>query len=175
MYVKYITQDNCPFGVPSRSTIELPLVNSGFGKAYVEALVANDKSKQVLHVQSIFCWAPSFIEPYSQVTSHNNILYMAGQLGSDPPTMVLRSEGLSNKLEQALENSEATARSFKCSLSSSVTLCVIYCSKDIILTERTRIQGRIHDFLKRSRERLMFSSVSSQFWGQEVPLQPCQT
>lgn len=66
-YVKFITQEKCPFGVPSRSTIELPLVQSGLGKAYIEVLVAIDESKRVLHVQSISCWAPSCIGPYSQV------------------------------------------------------------------------------------------------------------
>ena len=66
-YVKFITQEKCPFGVPSRSTIELPLVQAGLGKAYVEVLVANDQSKRVLHVQSISSWAPSCIGPYSQV------------------------------------------------------------------------------------------------------------
>lgn len=66
-YVKYITQDKCPFGVPSRSTIELPLLLAGLGKAYIEVLVANDPSKNVLHVQSISSWAPSCIGPYSQV------------------------------------------------------------------------------------------------------------
>lgn len=66
-YVKFITQEKCLFGVPSRSTIELPLVQAGFGKAYVEVLVSNDESKRVLHVQSISCWAPSCIGPYSQV------------------------------------------------------------------------------------------------------------
>lgn len=66
-YVKFITHEKCPFGVPSRSTIELPLVQAGLGKAYIEVLVANDQSKRVLHVQSISCWAPSCIGPYSQV------------------------------------------------------------------------------------------------------------
>ena len=64
-YVRFITQEKCPFGVPSRSTIELPLVQAGLGKAYVEVLVANDHSKRVLHVQSISSWAPSCIGPYS--------------------------------------------------------------------------------------------------------------
>lgn len=66
-YVRFITQEKCPFGVPSRSTIELPLVQVGFGKAYIEVLVTNDLSKRVLHVQSISSWAPSCIGPYSQV------------------------------------------------------------------------------------------------------------
>ncbi|CAM8922504.1 unnamed protein product [Rhodiola kirilowii] len=152
IYVKYITQDNCLFGVPSRSTIELPLLKVGLGKAYVEALVANDKSKQVLHVQSISCWAPSCIGPYSQATLHNNILYMAGQLGLDPPTMVLCSGGLSGEMEQALENSEAIARSFKCSISSSAILFVIYCSNEMPLSERYKIQEKMYEFLKRNRE-----------------------
>ncbi|KAL0855768.1 hypothetical protein Bca101_060921 [Brassica carinata] len=103
-YVKFITQEKCPFGVPSRSTIELPLVQAGLGKAYVEVLVANDHSKRVLHVQSISSWAPSCIGPYSQATLHKGVLHMAGQLGLDPPTMNLRNEGAVAELNQALTN-----------------------------------------------------------------------
>lgn len=66
-YVKFIKQEKCPFGVPSRSTIELPLSQVGLGSAYLEVLVANDHTKRVLHVQSISSWAPSCIGPYSQV------------------------------------------------------------------------------------------------------------
>lgn len=66
-YVSFITQEKCPFGVPSRSTIELPLLQVRSGNAYIEVLVANDQSKRVLHVQSISSWAPSCIGPYSQV------------------------------------------------------------------------------------------------------------
>lgn len=68
-YVKFITQEKCPFGVPSRSTVEMPLVEMGLSRAYIEVLVANNKDKKVLHVQSISCWAPSCIGPYSQVNS----------------------------------------------------------------------------------------------------------
>lgn len=67
VYVKFITEKKCFLGVPSRSTIELPLVQVGLGNAFVEVLVANDHNKRVLHVQSISCWAPSCIGPYSQV------------------------------------------------------------------------------------------------------------
>lgn len=66
-YVKFITQEKCRFGVPSRSTIELPLLQAGLGRAYVEVLVSHDNTKNVLHVQSISEWAPSCIGPYSQV------------------------------------------------------------------------------------------------------------
>jgi len=66
-YVKFIRQEKCPFGVPSRSTVQMPLIESGFSSAYIEVLVSNNKNKKVLHVQSISCWAPSCIGPYSQV------------------------------------------------------------------------------------------------------------
>lgn len=68
-YVKFITQEKCSFGVPSRSTVEMPLAEMGLSKAYIEVLVANNKDKRVLHVQSISSWAPSCIGPYSQVNS----------------------------------------------------------------------------------------------------------
>ena len=74
-YVNFITQEKCQFGVPSRSTIELPLLEAGLGKAYAEALVSRDQTKKVLHVQSISCWAPSCIGPYSQVNSQLLFLF----------------------------------------------------------------------------------------------------
>lgn len=75
-YVKFITQDKCRFGVPSRSTIELPLLQAGLGRAYVEVLVSDDNTKNVLHVQSISEWAPSCIGPYSQVRYLSRIDYI---------------------------------------------------------------------------------------------------
>ncbi|VVA96438.1 unnamed protein product [Arabis nemorensis] len=146
-YVKFITQEKCPFGVPSRSTIELPLVQVGLGKAYVEVLVANDQSKRVLHVQSISCWAPSCIGPYSQATLHKSVLHMAGQLGLDPPTMNLRNEGAIAELNQALTNSEAIAESFKSSISSSAILFVVFCSARTKQSERNQLHEKFLSFL----------------------------
>ncbi|KAJ4837444.1 hypothetical protein Tsubulata_023173 [Turnera subulata] len=150
-YVKFITQEKCPFGVPSRSTIELPLLQAGMGRAYVEVLVANDNCKNVLHVQSVSCWAPSCIGPYSQATLHKEILYMAGQLGLDPPTMNLCSASLTAELEQALKNSEAVAGSFNSSISTSAVLFSVYCSARIPLSERHKIQESQDSFLKHTR------------------------
>ncbi|KAG2316209.1 hypothetical protein Bca52824_019331 [Brassica carinata] len=146
-YVKFITQEKCPFGVPSRSTIELPLVQAGLGKAYVEVLVANDHSKRVLHVQSISSWAPSCIGPYSQATLHKGVLHMAGQLGLDPPTMNLRNEGAVAELNQALTNSEAIAESFRCSISSSAILFVVFCSARTQQSERNQLHEKFVSFL----------------------------
>ncbi|EOA29968.1 hypothetical protein CARUB_v10013071mg [Capsella rubella] len=146
-YVKFITQEKCPFGVPSRSTIELPLIKAGLGKAYVEILVANDESKRVLHVQSISCWAPSCIGPYSQATLHKSVLHMAGQLGLDPPTMNLRNEGAIAELNQALTNSEAIAESYNRSLSSSAILFVVFCSARTKQSERSQLHEKFVTFL----------------------------
>ncbi|KAF3514057.1 hypothetical protein F2Q69_00002974 [Brassica cretica] len=146
-YVKFITQEKCPFGVPSRSTIELPLVQAGLGKAYVEVLVANDHSKRVLHVQSISSWAPSCIGPYSQATLHKGVLHMAGQLGLDPPTMNLRNEGAIAELNQALTNSEAIAEAFRCSISSSAILFVVFCSERTKQSERNQLHEKFVSFL----------------------------
>ncbi|CAA7041137.1 unnamed protein product [Microthlaspi erraticum] len=158
-YVKFITQGKCPFGVPSRSTIELPLVQAGFGKAYVEVLVANDHSKRVLHVQSISCWAPSCIGPYSQATLHKSVLHMAGQLGLDPPTMNLRNEGAIAELNQALTNSEAIAESFRCSISSSAILFVVFCSSRTTPSERNQLHEKFVSFLDLANSSRRVSNV----------------
>uniref|UniRef100_A0A6M2E9K7 Diphthine--ammonia ligase n=1 Tax=Populus davidiana TaxID=266767 RepID=A0A6M2E9K7_9ROSI len=150
-YVRFITQEKCPFGVPSRSTIELPLLQASLGRAYIEVLVANDNSKNVLHVQSISSWAPSCIGPYSQATLHKEILHMAGQLGLDPPTMMLCNGGPSAELEQALGNSEAVANVFNCSVSTSAIVFTIYCSAHTPLPERLKIQEKQDSFLKQMK------------------------
>ncbi|KAL5998731.1 hypothetical protein ACLOJK_009676 [Asimina triloba] len=154
-YVNFITEKKCNLGVPSRSTIELPLTEVGLGKAYVEVLVANDQSKKVLHVQSISSWAPSCIGPYSQATMHKEILHMAGQLGLDPPTMLLRSGGALMEMEQALDNSEAVANCFGCSLASSAILFVIYCSASLTLSERINVQSMLEGFLRQRPSTLL--------------------
>ncbi|XP_055801105.1 diphthine--ammonia ligase [Solanum dulcamara] len=150
-YVRFITQEKCRYGVPSRSTIELPLLLVGLGRAYIEVLVANDSTKKVLHVQSISCWAPSCIGPYSQATLHNDILHMAGQLGLDPATMLLCEGGPVAELEQALENSEAVARSFNCSISMSAIVFVIYCSESIEKAERIIVQKKTETLLNQMK------------------------
>ncbi|CAL5193147.1 unnamed protein product [Lathyrus oleraceus] len=150
-YVKFITHEKCPFGVPSRSTVEMPLVEMDFSRAYMEVLVSNNKDKKVLHVQSISCWAPSCIGPYSQATLHEGILLMAGQLGLDPPTMNLCSGAPGVEHEQALKNSEAIAKSFNCSISTSAIAFVIYCSKNISSLDRLDIEKKQETILRQMK------------------------
>lgn len=160
-YVKFITQEKCRFGVPSRSTIELPLLQAGLGRAYVEVLVSHDNTKNVLHVQSISEWAPSCIGPYSQATLHKDILYMAGQLGLHPPTMLLCDEGPSVEFQQALENSEAVARCFNCSISTTAICMVIYCSASLSSSDRIAIDNQKDVCLAQMKLRLKYESKSN--------------
>ncbi|OAY80240.1 Diphthine--ammonia ligase [Ananas comosus] len=148
VYVKFITEKKCHLGVPSRSTIELPLLEVGLGSGYVEVLVAKEQSKRVLHVQSISSWAPSCIGPYSQATLFKEVLYMAGQLGLDPPTMMLSPGGATAELEQALINCEAVANCFNSFISSSTILFVIYCSSCLTSTERVEIQHKMAHYIQ---------------------------
>ncbi|GAQ84195.1 putative Endoribonuclease [Klebsormidium nitens] len=66
--------------------------------------------KKVLHVQSISSWAPSCIGPYSQATSYNGRLYMAGMLGLDPATMELVAGGAGAQMARALLSCEAVTQ-----------------------------------------------------------------
>ncbi|KAG0447856.1 hypothetical protein HPP92_028113 [Vanilla planifolia] len=147
VYLRFITEKKCYLGVPSRSTIELPITEVGLGNAYVEVLVSKDLCKRVLHVQSMSCWAPCCIGPYSQATLHKELLYMAGQLGLDPPTMLLHPDGPAAEMDQALLNCEAVANCFRCSVSSSAITVTVYCSS-VSSFELTEIQNRMDNFLK---------------------------
>ena len=68
VYVNHITEQKCERGVPSRCCMQVCLQEAGLGGVMVEVTAASDSTKQVLHVQSISCWAPSCIGPYSQVS-----------------------------------------------------------------------------------------------------------
>ncbi|KAI0530621.1 hypothetical protein KFK09_000166 [Dendrobium nobile] len=148
VYVSFISEKKCSFGVPSRSTMELPIAELGLGDAYVEVLVSTDQCKRVLHVQSISCWAPSCIGPYSQATLHREVLYMAGQLGLDPPTMLLQPGGPAAEMDQALLNCEAVANCFKSSIATSAIIIIVYCSTSISSFEMAEIQNLMEYFLK---------------------------
>ena len=82
---------------------------------------------------------------------HDHILHMAGQLGLDPPTMNLCNGGPSVELEQALKNSEAVAKCFNCSISTSAIIFVVYCSKRVSSSERHDIQEKQETILRQMR------------------------
>ena len=60
-------------------------------------------SRSSMHVQGISHWAPANIGPYSQaVKGGNGLLFMAGQIGLDPPTMELVAGGFMAEAKLAL-------------------------------------------------------------------------
>lgn len=76
---------------------------------------------------------------------------MAGQLGLNPPTMTLCDGGTTSELEKALENSEAVAKCFNCSISASAIFFAIYCSANIPSSETLGIQDKVDQFLKKMK------------------------
>lgn len=92
---------------------------------------------------------------------HNSVLYMAGQLGLDPPTMKLCSGGAAAETKQALKNCEAVANCYNCSLAGSSILFVIYCAASLSSGDRLQVQEQLQDFLKKlSAESLHDHSLS---------------
>lgn len=82
---------------------------------------------------------------------HKNILHMAGQLGLDPPTMILCEGGVDAELGKALENSEAVANCFNCSICTSTIAFIVYCSAHIPTTERSQVQDKLDARIKEMR------------------------
>lgn len=89
-----------------------------------------------------------------QATLHKDVLYMAGQLGLDPPTMLLCDGGPALEFQQALENSEAIAKSFNCSISTSAVSLVIYCSISLNSSDRIAIENQKDVCLTRMKSSL---------------------
>jgi len=87
------------FGVnpPSRICVEINLPEPYL--VMIECLGSTKKKRSCLHVQSISCWAPACIGPYSQATTLDHIVHLAGQIGLDPATMELVGRGKSGELE----------------------------------------------------------------------------
>ena len=50
---------------------------------------AMESQRENLHVQSVSCWAPPNIGPYSQVNKFDNLLLLAGQIGLYAPKLCL--------------------------------------------------------------------------------------
>ncbi|MCO5605345.1 hypothetical protein L7F22_059528 [Adiantum nelumboides] len=146
-YMQVITEKLCINGVPSRSTVGIDLLGNNLGRTMVEAVVAKKLYKKVLHVQSISCWAPSCIGPYSQATVCHDMLYMAGQLGLNPATMAVVGGGAASEMKQALKNCEAVAQAFSTSIIHSCVSILVYCSSSVGLSEREKAEMVLKNFM----------------------------
>ena len=62
-----------------------------------------------MHVRGISGWAPANIGPYSQAVSVGKLLFLAGQIGLDPPTMTL-PEGIESQTALALKNAASVVK-----------------------------------------------------------------
>lgn len=72
-------------------------------------------SKQIIHTDD----APAAVGTYSQAVKVGDTIYISGQLGLDPKTMVLK-EGFKAQAEQAMDNLQAIAKAAGGSLSDVV-------------------------------------------------------
>ena len=79
---------------PARATVQLAttaattlVVEIMFSATTCKSGSTENNTKKVLHVQSISEWAPSCIGPYSQAVSYDGLVFFAGQIPLDPPTM----------------------------------------------------------------------------------------
>lgn len=88
--------------------------------------VADVGSRRVLHVQSISCWAPSCIGPYSQVAVAHGVAFFAGQIGLDPPSMQLVPGGPLAEAARCLASCQAVAVAVRCDLAQALLGCTIY-------------------------------------------------
>ena len=76
-------------------------------------------SKTIIHTPQ----APAAIGTYSQAVRVGNTVYLSGQIGLDPPTMLM-VEGIDAQIGRVLENMKAVAEAAGGSLSDVVKLSV---------------------------------------------------
>ncbi|GMH35085.1 hypothetical protein BSKO_02953 [Bryopsis sp. KO-2023] len=121
---------------PSRACVELPLEQGVVCAldvlASTDVDVHGDWPRRVLHVQSFSEWAPCCIGPYSQGTSAGGVVYMAGQLGFDPPSMMLPPGGFRPECENAMEHCQSVAVAINSDVKKSAISFVVYVSKETL-------------------------------------------
>eukprot|EP00118_Oscarella_pearsei_P010554 m.65481 g.65481 ORF g.65481 m.65481 type:complete len:405 (+) comp35320_c0_seq1:1181-2395(+) len=72
--------------------------------------VPADWEKNVMHVQSVSHWAPANIGPYSQAVQLDSIVYVAGQIGLVPGSMVLVEGGVVPQARLCLRHTDRILR-----------------------------------------------------------------
>lgn len=91
----------------------------------VECIAQKSQRTEVLHVQSISKWAPACIGPYSQAYTVGNVVFFAGQIALDPPSMKFSSNVPSEQLDLALENLSQVVNAMKSSMRRTL-VCNVY-------------------------------------------------
>jgi diphthine-ammonia ligase len=134
VYGKYFGQNP-----PSRTTVQAALDTN----LQID-LIASKKPKDTLHVQGTSYWAPANIGPYSQATSIDNIIYMAGQIGLKPCSMQL-PDSFEAQLHNSINSVHRVATSFKSGF-HILLQCVCYVTSKSYITAAKRKWMRYADF-----------------------------
>jgi uncharacterized protein (TIGR00290 family) len=105
------------------------------------------REKKVLHVQSISEWAPSCIGPYSQAVAHQGLVYFAGQIPLDPPTMEVATDDPGAATERSLLSCQAVAVAMKTDLRQGSLWWTVYTSSKAGNAGREAVESRLISFL----------------------------
>lgn len=88
--------------------------------------------RSTLHVQSISHWAPVCVGPYSQAnTIRAGVIFLAGQIGLDPPSMTLVDGGWRAQLKQSWTNAASVLDALGGSLADCLS-GLVYISSDVV-------------------------------------------
>ena len=110
VYKKYF-----PSEPPSRAVWQ-PSSNAN-RKLHIRGVYCAESSAHLVkshHVQSVSCWAPACIGPYSQALTYRNVCWISGQIPLVPDTMVLPAD---QSLAMCERHALAVAKSQGCSAS----------------------------------------------------------
>lgn len=116
-----------PIDPPARATVQLNTKSDV--SLSIEVLFGRENAnKKVLHVQSISQWAPSCIGPYAQAVTCAGIVYFAGQIALDPPTMEIVSGGIEAQVKRCIDSCQAVAVAAKSDLHTALLWACVYVS-----------------------------------------------
>ena len=114
---------------PSRCCVEMDLSENEWLRIQVltPAKADLERSREIMHVQSISRWAPSCVGPYSQAARFGDCVYVSGQLGLDPPTMAfVEGETLARELEKTIQHCESVCEAVGSVFSSDLVKLVVF-------------------------------------------------
>ena len=131
------------FKPPTRICVAQP-VDSDFNIMMELHGVIRVEDIKVLHVQSVSCWAPANIGPYSQACRSPMVTHYAGQIGLGPARMILIYPTSLKQLTQSFKNFE---RVLNCmgNTFDDVIQCIVYCKSDA--AHKDKIEERVKDKL----------------------------
>mmetsp|Transcript_36445 Transcript_36445/g.86558 ORF Transcript_36445/g.86558 Transcript_36445/m.86558 type:complete len:631 (+) Transcript_36445:271-2163(+) len=165
----------CP---PARACVELPLAQDTC--LQLDVLVRSSprrcgSTRRTLHVQSISEWAPPCIGPYSQGVAQDGLVFMAGQISLDPPSMKIVQGGIRAEVRQALQNCEAAAIALQTSLRGGLVSLTTFVSSEATANSGKVIEDEVQEFLQFTNNALNdedSSAFTSKIWRLDSYIRP---